>query len=502
MSIWSFIKKEKNSESIPELEKKQEKSELSEEAFDVNSAGFLLEKKFDENFQSFKEAIKKPYEDVQVALNNLNSSLINLDQARFEDNFDSETVRLNRMQIKSADSHRKNFINRLRIMINQLEKPFGSDIDSILKYQQESLVSVCRANVNSLKNFGSFEGLLPKESKETSKKFRILLDAVKNFDNSVHSHISNIGLVKEAQNELSKLQEKRKNIEQSEKALGEINKHLRELQLKEKNVIEELDKIETNEKFAHLIEKKNALQSNLSAIRSEISQYFSQIDKPLRKFSYLIKKDAEMREKDTILESYLDSPTDTLIQTGDFKFINSILNKIQLNILDGELKVKNKDKALSGIKGIIDNNVFGELVTRYNSIASELKNLENKLIIQDTLKLKNGLELELTQIKKEIAVSVMELENIENQTKKLNMFIEENKTNLVRMVGLLSKDGPVSIEVLQCDWCRKIIDKPRYIATFDDTRYGFCSEKCKRGFEVYYDEMESCGESCGQSCAC
>lgn len=508
MGLFSFFKKtfgkiEEKSETERKVSTVSDVGNVSkQETFDIVSVENFLEKKFDESFQSFIENVKKSYEEIQVRLNEFEQSLIDLEKARFEENINHETLHLNITQINLADAHRKSFINKMGIMINQLNKPLDSNLDSIVEYQQRSLLLVIKANIRSVRDYSLFEGFLPKESKEAIKNFKILINTVKKFDNSVHKHISNISLIKKAQNEFPKLKEKIESIRKNEKPLKTLNKRLRELKLKSRSIEERLKKLELDENFKHWMEKKNILNSKLLELKSEISQYFSQINRPLKKFLYLVKKGKEKIEEEKMLNNYLDSPADTLIVTNDSNSINSILNKIQKSILNGRLKVKNKDKVLAAIKHIIDKNVFQKLIIEYTSTVNDSEKLEKEIQMRDVLKLKNKLEKNLTQTRKEIDSTAKEIENTEKQIKQLSSSIEGNKNNLAEMLSTISESKSVTIEVLQCDWCRKIIDEPSYTDIFGNTKYGFCSKECKKEFEALYNKMQSLGQSCGPSCAC
>lgn len=50
--------------------------------------------------------------------------------------------------------------------------------------------------------------------------------------------------------------------------------------------------------------------------------------------------------------------------------------------------------------------------------------------------------------------------------------------------------------VLNCDWCKRVINRPSYVKYFGSTTYGFCSENCKREFRIWFKRMKRCGPSC------
>lgn len=68
------------------------------------------------------------------------------------------------------------------------------------------------------------------------------------------------------------------------------------------------------------------------------------------------------------------------------------------------------------------------------------------------------------------------------------------------VVAVVDKMGLFSFlkkeKVLRCDWCKRVIDAPSYTKFFGNTKYGFCSELCKRNFRMWSKKMKSCGPSC------
>jgi len=504
MSLFSTIKKafgvEEKDESKQEVSNivSNNGSESKQRVFDIESVIGSLEKKFDENFQLFKEEIKKSYDEIQARLNDLKGSLINLEKAKLGGDLDAETLRLNSALINLTNAHRKSFIEKMNIMINQLNKSLGSDVDSILEYQQFALHSIIIADGKTLKDYGFFKDMLKKESKEITEKFQLLYDAMRNFDYSVHEKIGNVFSIKKAQDEAASIKKDMEIIQKNKGTLETIARELVELHIKRKSLEENLKKLESDENYLSFMERGNAIESEISKMKSEIYRNFSLIDKPLRRFRYLIQKNVEKIEIDDekILNRFLDSPVDTLIETGDFALVNSFLDKLQADILNGKLDIKNKEKILQNIKAMIEHNIFKELVLRYNSLEDELNKLKKDKEMENVLKSKNEVRGELEQINRDIEMKSKEIERRKKFIEKLDVSIKERTDDLKKMLPSFLEGKALEVEVLQCDWCRKVIDEPSHIEVFSDTKYGFCSEKCKENFMSWINKMRVCGPSC------
>jgi len=407
--------------------KKEEKevSEPIEEVFDIETATAFLKKKYDENFQFLNDEVKTAYEKIQVVLGNFKESLSNLEKANFNESLDSASLQM-------ANSQRKSFINKMRIMISQLNKLLDSSLDSIIDYQRSSLLSVKETDEHAVKEFIMFEQVL-NESKAVFKNFKSVFNATKNFSDLVSEKKELLNPINDAERDLDSLKKNIEYIQKDKKEIDEHNKRLMDLRKKLEYEEEDMRKLRGSDEwngFNRLIERKKELDSHIYEVRANISQNFSKIEKPLKKFQHLVKVGKEDIDDKKMLSRYLDSPVDALIETENFSFINSTLEKVKHSILSNTIDLKDKNKALSEIDWLINHKIFEELVTKHNSLLEEMKKLERDITEHSVNKLKNEIESRIEQSNRETQAITTELERNKRQIEKLEVSVQERKASL------------------------------------------------------------------------
>jgi DNA repair exonuclease SbcCD ATPase subunit len=409
--------------------KKEEKevAESIEEVFDIEKATTFLKKKYNEKFKLLNDEVKTAYEEMQAVLGIFEESLCNLAKANFNESLDSVSLQM-------AISQKKSFINKMKIMISQLNKPFDLSLDSIIEYQRSSLLSVKETDEHTVKEFIMFEQVL-NESKTVFKNFKSVFNATKNFSDIVSKKKESLDPINDAENELESLKKNIEYIQNEKKEIDEQNKGLMGLKKRLESEEENLKKLKESDewnRFNLLIERKKELNSHISELRANISQNFSKIEKPLKKFQHSVKVDKEEIDNEKMLNRYLDSPVDALIETENFSFIKSILERVKHSISSDAIDLKDKNKELSEIDWIINHNIFEELVTKHNSMIKEMKKLEKDIAEQDINKLKSEIENKIEQLNREIQAITTEIEINKKQTEKLEVSVQERKVSLER----------------------------------------------------------------------
>jgi hypothetical protein len=196
---------------------------------------------------------------------------------------------------------------------------------------------------------------------------------------------------------------------------------LADLQVKHSLLEERMKKLEKDESYLSFLDRREALQSEISGVKSEIYQNFYLIDKPLRKFRHSVQKNAEVEEK--FIDMFLESPIEALVRTGNFTLLNSVLVKLRADILEGKLEMKNKEKIAQGIKAVVDHDAFKELIARYSSLEEELDRLEDDRV-KEVLKSKDEVGSELELVVRSIEAKKEELERIKKLVEKMEVSVK------------------------------------------------------------------------------
>jgi hypothetical protein len=207
---------------------------------------------------------------------------------------------------------------------------------------------------------------------------------------------------------------------------------LADLQVKHSLLEERMKKLEKDESYLSFLDRREALQSEISGVKSEIYQNFYLIDKPLRKFRHSVQKNAEVEE---FIDMFLESPIEALVKTGNFMLLNSVLVKLRADILEGKLEMKNKEKIAQGIKAVVDHDAFKELIARYSSLEEELDRLEDDRKVKEVLKSKDEVKSELELVVRSIEAKKEELERIKKLVEKMEVSVKGRTDRLEKIVS-------------------------------------------------------------------
>lgn len=422
--------------------KEEVTTEAERNTLDINATSNFLNIKYNEKFDPFKGQVKSKYNEIQATLRNLKSNLSSLEKANFQGPLDSASIQI-------AISQRKSFINKLKVMINQLNKPLDLSFDSIIDYVHSSLISVTEVDNHTVKEFSFFEKFFEKESEAIFENFKTVFKITKTLSSLVSEEKNLLNPIINAQNELASLKENMEDVREKEKEIVSYDERLLGLQKRLKYEEEKMKNLEASDewnKFSQSLEKKKELISSISEIKSNISQNFSKIDRPLKKFQHLIQSGKEKIEDEKILNRCLDSPVDFLIETGNFTFVNSILEKVKRSISSGVLDLKDKGKSLSEINWMMENNIFEELTVKYKSIVNEIEKIEKTISEQSINKLKNEIENSIAQLNRETQETGAEINRNKKQIEKLNISIQERKSNLEKTLANFGNRATIKLE--------------------------------------------------------
>jgi len=424
--------------------KKEETAEqvLSKHVFSIEAVENFLSTNFDERFQAFREDASKIYEEMQPVAVNMQKSLKDLVRVKFKERVDSQLL-------QNVIGHRKSFAHKMEVMIEKIKKPMQSNLDSILEFNKAISSAISEADKKTVKDYHFLNILFRKEVKKTFENFKILSEKSNSFESLINSNKENLFSIRKAQSELQSIKEETKNLNQIKGHLKTLNAKLSDLKSKHDNLKEDLEKLKNSKDWLHfneLLEKKKIIEEKVSSLKSQILQDTFQINKPLRKFKNLVDKGAVKIEDKKILEKYLDSIPDALIEEKNPERIRSILKMVQKNISEGKIKLKDKEKTMIEIKHILDSNLFENFLKKYLLLTEGLEKLREDITAHTASNIKNKMENQIEDMERYIETTSLEIEKVKKQTEKRKNSIKERKIILEKTLALLTK-REISINV-------------------------------------------------------
>lgn len=406
-----------------------------EQVFRIEDAEGLLSRNFDEKFQTFKEDSSKIYQEMQSVAANMQKSLKDFLKAEFNGPVDYQLL-------QNVIAHRKSFIQKMEIMIEQIKEPMQPSLDSILEFSKSSSLAILEANEKTVKDYYFLKELFERESESSIENFKILGKISNNFENLISNRKENLLSVRNAQDELQSIKEEAATLNQAEEYIKTLNSKLSDLALEQNNFRDGLDKFKKGEDWLHyneLLEKRGKLEEEVFGIKSEMLQEISQIEKPLKKFKNLVDKGIVKIENEKNLKKYAESTFDSLIEEKNSENINSILKIVQNSIYEGRIELKDREKTLAELKWVVENNVFGNSLEKYILLKEDSEKLKKDIDEQKAFSIKNELENKIEDIERQIEMARLEMDNAKKQTEKMKNSINERKITLEKTLNFLTE---------------------------------------------------------------
>mgnify|MGYP001574697996 CR=1 FL=1 len=281
-----------------------------------------------------------------------------------------------------------------------------------------------------------FEKLIEELNTGTLRSYMILQEFFANESGKIAKNLKNFDLLfKELKMELSneKLVLVKKLVEQAQllnsKAKQGLNLRLDvknasaglEIAEREKNgilaEIERFSKSQEHENFLKLSEEKKSKMSSSYSDEDQIIQYFSMLERPLRKYSHTVFEHEEM------VLGYLKDPISALSNDKDLKIAEALKNlEGMLNENKIQVDEKKKEKSFEAIKKM-DMVFLKGFSDRYSSFKSEMKEIDHKIV-------SSGVADRLRQINDNLESANLRIERMNIEHGKISIDAEKTLSNI------------------------------------------------------------------------
>ncbi|MBW3015494.1 hypothetical protein KY330_03670 [Candidatus Woesearchaeota archaeon] len=299
-----------------------------------------------------------------------------------------------------------------------------------------------------------FIGMLDKFDKDTIKNYRVTVELFPDEAGAVFSSIKdifeNVQKLKKLMHEsrienLSFLRDKinltNKRLESRDVLLKNINEQEKTIQVKEKDLInkkEALDSLEKGEGLKNyyiLKEKEELFLNKIKELEKKPFHLFSVIEAALRKYERVA-----IDEK--LIKKYLDDSLKALIGDKELKILD-VLEGLKSSIIKNEIELKDKkrDKVLKEIQ-MIDRKFFEDFLSRYKELKDELNKVSDKLNKQTILKDIDDSKKSVKEVEEELEKLKLRLEEIKKEHDSIDF--EQLRKELQ---GSMSKSLDVNIKI-------------------------------------------------------
>lgn len=137
-----------------------------------------LKKEYDPLEESTKKQAKKEYENLQQIASKMQNQLDLLKQAPYSGRNDAIVIR-------KAVGSRKSFVNKMEILIRQIQTPIGNDLASILDFHNETAGLINITNAKTVREYAFLKELFKDEGKKILESFHQILETDKKLGNII-----------------------------------------------------------------------------------------------------------------------------------------------------------------------------------------------------------------------------------------------------------------------------------------------------------------------------
>jgi hypothetical protein len=380
-----------------------------------------MAKKVKIDFEPLKEAAKKEYANLQLLATSMQNQLKILENATYPE-------RTYPVIISKSVGSRKSFISKMNFLINQIKKPIGEDMKSILEFYDETNKLINITNAETTKEYAFLKILFEKDGKEVVHNFSQIVEANKNLGEIVKKiRDSNSELLKSKEGvaEVLRLTEYLKKDEV--RRLEELIKDSEEKIKKIENEIEKLISSDEWKAFLEMQRVKEELKTKMENKKSDFMTSMSKIEIPLKRYKLYVEK--------RIMDEYIQKSFDSILyEDPKGEILMSVLKDMKIRIIEGEMKLKDSDKFMTIINDFKENNTVGRIIEDYSRLSEDLKSQEEKISLQRVSKRKNYLESEFSRLKREIEELKNDRKIAEERMKKMQANREQKIKELENLL--------------------------------------------------------------------
>ena len=329
---------------------------------------------------------------------------------------------LSTQDIKVEDNNFKSLIeNSKKTLVNSIKRESNLRLPEEQTFEGAKIFS---DGLNSLLNrYGEVSGshskvineFLKKHTSKLKDEFKTLSKLQNETTKQITICEEEINLISHCQESIQKLEEQLKIKKMNEETISNLLHEKNEIEGQETRLKEELKKFKESQEFLTIsktIEKIEEEETKKNFKTKSISNMFSNISRPLNKYSYGVSKDVQRR-----LEMMISRPQTTVDHVNSYV---SLLQSIKEEIRTGKIQIKDYDKTLS---------YFDQIITLLPTYSIEIREIENHIEL-----LKNSINI---STKKKIEERPKGLSVLNATLSNVNHLIDDTKEKSLQDVTII-----------------------------------------------------------------
>ena len=400
-----------------------EEEKIEEMKMSLNEIEDFISNKMKKNSEPLKNSVKKEYANLQEATKNMQDKMNILEQASYPE----ETYP---MLIRKAVGGRRSFGEKMRILVEQIQRPIGEDITSIINFHEKTTKLINITNTRTEREYVFIRELFRKEGNEVVQSFCQIVEINKKLGSIVKGFKKSNEQMLKTQKVVTELLILEEELKRNKTI--ESNKNLKEIEDKNNKIENMLEKLLDSDDWKIFLEMQKSMEDLKTGIqnkRNDFIQAVAKVEKPLKKYRWSV--------ENKILDDYVQNSFESILfEDPKGEVFMSAIKDIKTKLLEGKMVLKDSERFLDIMENMTKNKTMEKIIEDCLKLSEKLKEQKEKIALHGMPKRKNDLESELIRLKKELEVIKVEKKRAEEQRK----IMYENKEQKLKELGNLLKN--------------------------------------------------------------
>jgi len=279
---------------IFEKKQKENKEKIRMSLKDVDD--FLrdrFKKEYEPLENSTKRQIEEEYENLQQVVEKMKSQVKILKEAPYSESNDSIIIR-------KAVGSRKSFVNKMEMLIAQIQKPIGIDMNSMINFHNETAKLINITNAKTVKEYAFLKELFRDEGKKIIETFHQIIEIDRKIGTIIKEFKNSNPELLEAKEILADILNSTQRLLKNENKIHELDRTLEKAKDKNEKIENELKKLLNSSDwkiFLQAQKSREQIKMLMQNKKTNFIELIAKLEKPLKKYNWSV--------KNKILDNYI-----------------------------------------------------------------------------------------------------------------------------------------------------------------------------------------------------
>ncbi len=243
--------------------------------------------------------------------------------------------------------HRTNYCRELALFLNELSIPEQTALSSGRELSSSLNVALDSFAQKTVKSFGATRHLFHAEVDPVADSLRELSEAAKSFEQVLAGKgIFTFDQLKERVKQLQRTYDQKARLSEDLLVKQQRLENAQKQRLQKEQHVAEIKESSDFKAYSELLSKHEAFTKSSADVERDITKFFIEIDRPLRKYAHRAADDER-----AVVTQYLDNPKSALAEDASFRIV-SVLSHLREQMDSLELKDDEKKRLTAALAGV------------------------------------------------------------------------------------------------------------------------------------------------------